>query len=253
MELDPVRGMCGRSRPALAMHKHADLAACLRAVAPQQVSPASGIGSTLWDISSVFGVATATAVFTGSDNYLTPAAPSADCSQRCPPRPSSPPSAPSAPPSITPPRPPASPHTRRSTPGPVRIGDAGPARSPWQHVTRNSSPRNNTSSGRVYALGPTIDLPTISAATRAGTRRLRLLSVTSRPSASVLGWQVSHLSTDRMGAAKVSRRAMELDPVRGMIVRHPLTARRVVTCLGTRFGRNRWCGAMTCEFAGRES
>ena len=59
--------------------------ACLRAVAPQQVSPASGIGSTLWDISSVFGVATATAVFTGSDNYLTPAAPSADCSQRCSP------------------------------------------------------------------------------------------------------------------------------------------------------------------------
>ena len=46
-----------------------------------------------------------------------------------------------------------------------------------------------------------------SAATRAGTRRLRLLSVTSCPSASVLGWQVSHLSTDRMGVAKVSRRA----------------------------------------------
>ena len=34
---------------------------------------------------------------------------------------------------------------------------------------------------------------------RAGTRRLRLLSVTNCPSASVLGWQVSHLSTDRMG------------------------------------------------------
>src|SRR6516165_9362595 len=37
------------------------------------------------------------------------------------------------------------------------------------------------------------------AATRAGTRRLKLLSVTNCPSASVLGWQVSHLSTDRMG------------------------------------------------------
>jgi len=48
--------------------------ACLRAVPPQQVSLASDIG-----------VATATAVFTGSDNYLTPAAPSADCSQRCSP------------------------------------------------------------------------------------------------------------------------------------------------------------------------
>ena len=37
------------------------------------------------------------------------------------------------------------------------------------------------------------------AATRAGTRRLRVLSVTSCPSASVLGWPVSHLSADRMG------------------------------------------------------
>jgi hypothetical protein len=61
------------------------VSASLRAVAPQQFSPASSIGSTLQNLSSVCGVATAAAVFTRSGNYLTPAATSTDCSPRCPP------------------------------------------------------------------------------------------------------------------------------------------------------------------------
>ena len=46
----------------------------------------------------------------------------------------------------------------------------------------------------------------------AGVRRLRLLSVTGFPSASVLGWQSSRLPTDYMGMAEVSRRARGARP-----------------------------------------
>jgi hypothetical protein len=39
----------------------------------------------------------------------------------------------------------------------------------------------------------------------------------------------------------------------GTTARPPTPNSTVHSCLGTRFGRNRWCGAMTCESAGRES
>ena len=45
----------------------------LRAVGPQRVSLASGVGATLQNIGGVFGVATAAAVFAGSGSYLSPA------------------------------------------------------------------------------------------------------------------------------------------------------------------------------------
>ena len=48
------------------------VSASLRAVSPQQVSLASGVGSTLQNIGGVFGVATVAAVFTGSGSYLSP-------------------------------------------------------------------------------------------------------------------------------------------------------------------------------------
>jgi EmrB/QacA subfamily drug resistance transporter len=48
------------------------VSASLRAVGPQQVGLASGVGATLQNIGGVFGVATATAVFAGSGSYLTP-------------------------------------------------------------------------------------------------------------------------------------------------------------------------------------
>jgi len=50
------------------------------------------------------------------------------------------------------------------------------------------------------------------AALCAGARRLRLLSVTGFPSASVLGWQSSRLPTDYMGMAEVSRRTRGARP-----------------------------------------
>jgi EmrB/QacA subfamily drug resistance transporter len=49
------------------------VSASLRAVGPQQVGLASGVGATLQNIGGVFGVATATAVFAGAGSYLTPA------------------------------------------------------------------------------------------------------------------------------------------------------------------------------------
>jgi len=52
-----------------------------------------------------------------------------------------------------------------------------------------------------------------------GLRRLWLLSVTDFPSSLVLAWQGSRLPTDHAGMAKVSRLALELDPVRGMFPR----------------------------------
>ena len=52
------------------------------------------------------------------------------------------------------------------------------------------------------------------AALCAGARRLRLLSVTGFPSASVLGWQSSRLPTDHVGMAKVSRPARCAQPCR---------------------------------------
>ena len=55
--------------------------------------------------------------------------------------------------------------------------------------------------------------PSISALC-AGARRLRLLSVTGFPSASVLGWQGSRLPTDHVGMAKVSRPARCARPCR---------------------------------------
>ena len=45
-----------------------------------------------------------------------------------------------------------------------------------------------------------------------GARRLRSLSVTGFPSASVLGWQSSRLPTDYVGMAEVSRRARGAQP-----------------------------------------
>jgi EmrB/QacA subfamily drug resistance transporter len=48
------------------------VSASLRAVGPQQVSLASGVGSTLQNIGGVFGVATVTAIFAGAGSYLNP-------------------------------------------------------------------------------------------------------------------------------------------------------------------------------------
>jgi EmrB/QacA subfamily drug resistance transporter len=48
------------------------VSASLRAVGPQQVGLASGVGSTLQSIGGVFGVATVAAVFGGAGSYLTP-------------------------------------------------------------------------------------------------------------------------------------------------------------------------------------
>jgi EmrB/QacA subfamily drug resistance transporter len=48
------------------------VSASLRAVGPQQVGLASGVGSTLQNIGGVFGVATVAAVFAGAGNYLNP-------------------------------------------------------------------------------------------------------------------------------------------------------------------------------------
>lgn len=48
------------------------VSASLRAVGPQQVALASGVGSTLQNIGGVFGVATAAAVFAGAGSYLSP-------------------------------------------------------------------------------------------------------------------------------------------------------------------------------------
>jgi EmrB/QacA subfamily drug resistance transporter len=48
------------------------VSASLRAVGPQQVGLASGVGSTLQNIGGVFGVATAAAVFAGAGSYLSP-------------------------------------------------------------------------------------------------------------------------------------------------------------------------------------
>ena len=49
------------------------VSASLRAVSPQQVGLASGVGSTLQNIGGVVGVVTATAVFAGAGSYLSPA------------------------------------------------------------------------------------------------------------------------------------------------------------------------------------
>jgi len=49
------------------------VSASLRAVGPQQVGLASGVGSTLQNIGGVVGVATATAVFAGAGSYVSPA------------------------------------------------------------------------------------------------------------------------------------------------------------------------------------
>src|SRR5215468_10599591 len=49
------------------------VSASLRAVGPQQIGLASGVGSTLQNIGGVFGVATATAIFAGAGSYLSPA------------------------------------------------------------------------------------------------------------------------------------------------------------------------------------
>jgi len=48
------------------------VSASLRAVGPQQVGLASGVGSTLQNIGGVFGVATVTAVFSDAGSYLSP-------------------------------------------------------------------------------------------------------------------------------------------------------------------------------------
>jgi hypothetical protein len=48
------------------------VSASLRAVGPQQVSLASGVGSTLQTIGGVFGIATVAAVFGGAGSYLNP-------------------------------------------------------------------------------------------------------------------------------------------------------------------------------------
>jgi hypothetical protein len=58
--------------------------------------------------------------------------------------------------------------------------------------------------------------PRRSAGTRAGARRLRLLSVTVSPSAYVPRYQSSRLPTDYVGMAKAPHPPMTLDPVRGM-------------------------------------
>src|ERR1039457_1733787 len=55
-----------------------------------------------------------------------------------------------------------------------------------------------------------------SAATGAGVRRLRLLSVTVFPVSLRLGWQCPRLPTDYVNMAKVPHRAHETRPVRGM-------------------------------------
>jgi MFS family permease len=49
------------------------VSASLRAVGPQEVGLASGVGSTLQNVGGVFGVAVVAAIFAGSGSYLSPA------------------------------------------------------------------------------------------------------------------------------------------------------------------------------------
>jgi hypothetical protein len=76
---------------------------------------------------------------------------------------------------------------------------------------RRRSPRMFSTRGAGRSLIPTAN-DTDQAALCAGARRLRSLSVTGFPSASVPGWNSSRLPTDYVGMADVSRRARGARP-----------------------------------------
>ena len=104
-------------------------------------------------------------------------------------------------PSAAPPR-----RRRRTT---ARIGSKRP-RPQCSHA-----PHRMTRYGRPRRQGAEAPEPPRSA-TCANARRLRLLSVTGFPSASVLGWQSLRMQTDHMAWPSPAAVSALLDPVRGM-------------------------------------